>query len=385
VVEYDYEDGPITPTLVSHYVYGNGRMVLLERTPDGGPTKSTWYHYNGLGSVVALTDEAGVEVCRWQYDEYGNLLRDCPDSNHYTYTGQEYDPETGLMHFHARYYDADVGVWITQDNYRGSTIDPTSSHRYMYVASNPINVVDIWGYAWWNDAWDAVKDTASDAWDSAKDAASDTWNAVKDTASDAWDAAKDTTSNTWNTVVEKAPEWADTTIRGVSKAITVFKPVLEAVKPGIKVTTNAIIDTTRSMEGGARYIQVHSHGYRGVDDFFHLNATIGPLENLNHLELPGILKHADNIAKGLVVVGIALDIYDLGSSAYKDYQESGGKLNFGDNTKQAVGRVGGGWGGAAAGAAIGSLICPGIGTAIGGVIGGIGGSLGGEWAAKKWW
>ncbi len=142
VVEYDYASGPITPTLVSHYTYGNGRMVLLERTPISGTVESYWYHYDGLGSVVALTDESGAEVCRYKYDEYGNLLQDCPDLNHYTYTGQEYDAETGLVHFYARYYDAEVGVWIALDTYRGSVKNPPSSHRYMYAFDNPLTWID---------------------------------------------------------------------------------------------------------------------------------------------------------------------------------------------------------------------------------------------------
>ena len=140
VAEYEYEDG--APTLVSHYTYGNGRMVLLERTPEGGSVESYWYHYDGLGSVVALTDEAGDNVCQYKYDEYGNLLQDCPDLNHYTYTGQEYDAETGLVHFFARYYDAGVGSWLSQDSYRGDIRHSLSLNRYIYVHDNPETYID---------------------------------------------------------------------------------------------------------------------------------------------------------------------------------------------------------------------------------------------------
>lgn len=93
VYEYEYTGSPLTPTVESAYVYANGRMVLMERTEDG-VSATYWYHYDGLGSVVALTDESGADVCQWKYDEYGNLLQDCPALNHYTYTGQEYDAET---------------------------------------------------------------------------------------------------------------------------------------------------------------------------------------------------------------------------------------------------------------------------------------------------
>jgi len=147
VYEYDYTEGPITPTVESAYVYANGRMVLMERTEDGA-SETYWYHYDGLGSVVALTDESGEDVCQWQYDEYGNLLQDCPELNHYTYTGQEYDAETGLLHFFARYYDAEMGVWLIQDTYRGNVDDPKSVNRYHYVGNSPIRIVDIYGWGW---------------------------------------------------------------------------------------------------------------------------------------------------------------------------------------------------------------------------------------------
>jgi RHS repeat-associated protein len=121
-------------------------MLLMERT-EGGASDTYWYHYDGLGSVVALTDETGADVCQWKYDEYGNLLQDCPALNHYTYTGQEYDAETGLLHFFARYYDANVGVWVTLDVNRGAPEEPKSLHRIGYAYQNPIILVDIDGFA----------------------------------------------------------------------------------------------------------------------------------------------------------------------------------------------------------------------------------------------
>jgi RHS repeat-associated protein len=87
----------------------------------------------------------------------------------FTYTAQDYDPETGLLHFYARYYDPATGTWLTQDSYRGELLDPVSLHRYAYVGGNPTTWVDVYGY--WGlpsfdipspgDVVNAVKDTAS--------------------------------------------------------------------------------------------------------------------------------------------------------------------------------------------------------------------------------
>ncbi|HOT92942.1 MAG TPA: N-acetylmuramoyl-L-alanine amidase [Anaerolineae bacterium] len=147
VAEVEYTGASVTPTVQSAYVYGNGRMVELVRT-ENVTTTTYWYHYDGLGSVVALTNEAGADVCQWKYDEYGNPLQDCPELNHYTYTGQEYDAETGLTHFFARYYDAETGVWTTQDKYRGNFRYPLTLYRYMYAGNSPINIIDLLGYGW---------------------------------------------------------------------------------------------------------------------------------------------------------------------------------------------------------------------------------------------
>ncbi|MBN2007465.1 MAG: N-acetylmuramoyl-L-alanine amidase [Anaerolineae bacterium] len=147
VAEVETTGASVTPTVQSAYVYGNGRMVELVRTEDV-TTTTYWYHYDGLGSVVALTDASGADVCQWKYDEYGNPLQDCPELNHYTYTGQEADAETGLVHFFARYYDAGVGVWVTQDDCRGTSHYPLTLHRYGYVLSNPILLADKHGNSW---------------------------------------------------------------------------------------------------------------------------------------------------------------------------------------------------------------------------------------------
>lgn len=78
--------------------------------------------------------------------------------------------------------------------------------------------------------------------------------------------------------------------------------------------------------------------------------------------------------KGLIVVGIALEGYNV----YSAYQEEG---HFGEKTKEAVGgaagALAGGIAGAQIGAIIGTAICPGVGTVVGGLIGGaIGGIIG---------
>ena len=125
-----------------------------------------------------------------------------------------------------------------------------------------------------------------------------------------------------------------------------------------------------------------TQGNRG-GPVWHFNAENGALKRFHHTRLPGAARYAKGGAKGLIVVGLALDAYDIYTSVQADQGE------FGPNTKHAVGRVAGGWGGALAGvlagAAIGSAV-PVVGTAVGAfvgaVIGGVGGSFLGDWASE---
>jgi RHS repeat-associated protein len=63
------------------------------------------------------------------------------------FTGHQYDPETGLVYARARYYDPDLGRFISRDSYEGSLSDAPSLHRYTYGQNNPLTYVDEDGHA----------------------------------------------------------------------------------------------------------------------------------------------------------------------------------------------------------------------------------------------
>jgi RHS repeat-associated protein len=126
---------------------GLRRPLATEQLDNG---KRYWYQSDGLDSIVALTDEQGDLVSPFLYDEYGQILAGETDLQIFTYTAQDYDPETGLVHFYARYYDPKRGVWLTQDPYRGRLGEPGTLHRYGYVGNNPTLFLDLYGFL--NDA-----------------------------------------------------------------------------------------------------------------------------------------------------------------------------------------------------------------------------------------
>jgi RHS repeat-associated protein len=85
-----------------------------------------------LGSIDVLVNEAGVIVDQRTYDSFGNTLSqlDPTVKFRFGYTGRESDPETGLYYYRARYFDANVGRFISTDPIGFEAGD---SNLYRYV------------------------------------------------------------------------------------------------------------------------------------------------------------------------------------------------------------------------------------------------------------
>ncbi len=107
--------------------------------------------YNG--DVASLTDEQGNTVATYIYDEFGNLISSAGTIyNPLRYSGANnayFDEETGLYKMGTRYYQPDIGRWLTRDSYRGDELNPQSQNRYVYVENNPVNNTDSTGL--WKD------------------------------------------------------------------------------------------------------------------------------------------------------------------------------------------------------------------------------------------
>ncbi|MCP4120728.1 MAG: hypothetical protein GY751_03125, partial [Bacteroidetes bacterium] len=71
---------------------------------DGGG-EPQFYHYDGLGSTVNLSDDDGEVQVSYLLDPWGNIKSQTGDSvNRQIFTGQEHDAKTGLIYFGARFY-----------------------------------------------------------------------------------------------------------------------------------------------------------------------------------------------------------------------------------------------------------------------------------------
>jgi RHS repeat-associated protein len=61
------------------------------------------------------------------------------------YIGERYDPETGLQYLHARYYDPNLGRFLSSDTW-DPTIPGVDINRYAYSMNDPINGSDPGGH-----------------------------------------------------------------------------------------------------------------------------------------------------------------------------------------------------------------------------------------------
>jgi len=112
-----------------------GSQVFAART-------TTYYHNDGLGSVVAATNEAGQVLWRKDYAPFGEQIDTTPDTERQSYTGKPHDDVTGLTYFGGRYYDPQVARFMSVDPVAFVDNNSMSFNRYLYVNNNPYKYVD---------------------------------------------------------------------------------------------------------------------------------------------------------------------------------------------------------------------------------------------------
>jgi len=166
LVERD-ASGATTKSYTRGLDFGGGiGSLIAQNTPssrrnrhEGNDKDILYYQYNDLGSVSNLTTSKGKSAQEYQYDAFGNLLN-APDKddrddhwdrddrrdeddidNTYLFSTKEFDQRAGFYYFGARYYDPEVGRWLTPDPL-GMVDGP---NVYAYVNNNPVNMVDPYG------------------------------------------------------------------------------------------------------------------------------------------------------------------------------------------------------------------------------------------------
>lgn len=100
---------------------------------------ASYYQEDALGSTTTLTSAAGALANTYTYDSFGKLAGSTGSlTNPFQYTGREFDSETGIHYYRARYYDQATGRFISEDPVQ--LVGGINS--YKYVANSPANFID---------------------------------------------------------------------------------------------------------------------------------------------------------------------------------------------------------------------------------------------------
>jgi RHS repeat-associated protein len=123
------------------YTYGLS-LISEQQTLAAAPVTS-FYGYDGHGSVRYLTSSTGAVTDTYDFDAFGNLISSTGTTpNNYLFAGEQFDLALGIYYNRARYYDQRQGRFWTMDTWDGNLENPFSLHRYLYASVNPVSRVD---------------------------------------------------------------------------------------------------------------------------------------------------------------------------------------------------------------------------------------------------
>jgi len=123
-------------TTQEKYIYAHATIWAEVRTT-GGECATYYHHTDHQGTTECITDAEGTVVWDASYEAYGKLVHENGTvSFKASFTGKQIDEDTGLYYFNARWYDAELGRFVTEDPARDGT------NWYEYCRNNPLIYLD---------------------------------------------------------------------------------------------------------------------------------------------------------------------------------------------------------------------------------------------------
>ncbi|WP_257385050.1 RHS repeat domain-containing protein [Tahibacter caeni] len=145
LVRYVY-DGPrlieetnVLGNSLARYDYSaDGRLLSMRRNG-----QVYQYLLDALGTPIAILRTDGQVVSRFKVDAWGNPIATVSTvKSPFGFTGYVVDDETGLHYANARYYDSELGAFLSEDPAAGDPMRPITLHPYVYANANPLIYLD---------------------------------------------------------------------------------------------------------------------------------------------------------------------------------------------------------------------------------------------------
>ena len=137
-------------TLVTYTRSGNIGGLLARTVKANTPQNSTsndvdyFYHYDGSGNVVGLTNNQQVAVAEYSYDAWGNTVKMSGVqalNNKYRFSTKEAHSSIGLYDFGYRFYNSGTGRWLNRD----PLSEGGGLNLYAAFGNTPPNAWDAYG------------------------------------------------------------------------------------------------------------------------------------------------------------------------------------------------------------------------------------------------
>ncbi len=148
---YAYDGGRLTDLLVSndfmHFIYdATGPLGVIWNG-------ITYFYLRNLqGDITAILNGSGAAVVTYSYDAWGKILSiggslasTLGIQNPFRYRGYVYDQETGLYYLQTRYYDPELGRFISADSFASTGQGPLGCNMFAYCLNNPATCTDEFG------------------------------------------------------------------------------------------------------------------------------------------------------------------------------------------------------------------------------------------------
>ena len=249
-------------------------------------------------------------------DGNGNTITDETNIGHinpFRYRGYYYDTETELYFLKTRYYDPEIGRFMTIDGIEYLAPETVNGlNLYAYCGNNPVMGVDPNGTSWWNPFswdWGKVKQEIKNAVQTVANTVSNITNSIQTT----YNSIKETVSTVAYTYKNMQKNYEEvSTILSVASSLDLkntktYSTVSTNLIPGTGASPNTGITGPGMGIDGGPYIDPNAKGWEKDGEFHWVQKTMGVVAGLGYL---GILV---GLVIGLAGVAVGVPIFAISS------------------------------------------------------------------------